>query len=147
MMHLGKEQDMFITRFTRLNGNTEDYSYHTEKEAVDHLHLFLDDDSGLYKNIAILDDRNYVLHILPFRDGKPAEIISHKCIVRLRKEYASPEEIKRNHMFVVSNINENTERLSITCVSKDMAIPPSEIVGLEMVKPFKTRRTTSHIFV
>lgn len=138
---------MFITRFTKLNGNTEDYSYHAEKEAVDHLHLFLDDDSGLYKNIAILDDRNYVLHILPFRDGKPAEIISHKCIVRLRKEYASPEEIKRNHMFVVTNINEHTERINITSISTDMRIPPTEIVGLEMVKPIKTEPEHPHISV
>ena len=138
---------MFITRFTGLNGNTEDYSYRTEKEAVDHLCLFLDDDSGLYKNIAVLDDSNYVLHILPFRDGKPENVISHKCIVRLRKEYASPEEIKRNHMFVVTNINENTERLNITCISTDMCIPPTEIVGLDMVKPIKTEPNHPHLSV
>lgn len=69
---------MFITRFTSTDKDkiAEDYLYHTGQEAPDHLLLFKDDVSGLYRNIAIIDDKNYVLHILPFADGKPQDVIS-----------------------------------------------------------------------
>ena len=126
---------MFITRFTRTDKDktAEDYLYHIEQEAKDHLLLFQDDDSGLYRNIAVIDDRNYVLHILPFIDGKPQDMISIGSYVKLRPEYARPEEIERDDIYVVSNINEWSGRINITCLTTDMVLKPTETVDIEMV--------------
>ena len=124
---------MFITRFTRRNGNIEDFLYHTEQDALSHLFLFRDDDSGLYRNIAVIDDKNNVLHILPFADGKPLEVISDGDCVKLRPEYSSPEEIESNDVFVVTNLNENSKRINITYLTTNMVLKPTETVGIEMV--------------
>lgn len=126
---------MFITRFTRADKDktTEDYLYHTEQEAKDHLLLFKNDDSGLYRNIAVIDDRNYVLHILPFVNGKPQDMISSGSCVKLRPEYARPEEIERDDIYVVTNMNEWSGRINITCLTTDMVLKPTETVDIEMV--------------
>ena len=125
---------MFITRFTHKDGQFEDYLYHTEQEAQNHLELFKNDDSGLYKNIAVINEQNYVLCILPFIDGVPDEIVKTGSIVRLRDEYASEEERKRNDLFVVKNMNEWSGRINITCLTSNMALKPTETVGVEMVR-------------
>lgn len=47
--------DGFVIRFIRRDGRPpEEYSYHTYSEAWDHLSLFGDDDSGLYKRIELI---------------------------------------------------------------------------------------------
>lgn len=125
---------MYITRFTRMDKGTEDYAYHTEKEAREHMLLFTDDDSGLYRNISIIDDKNYVLHILPFENGVPQAVISSGSCVKLRPEYASLQEIEKDDVFMVTNINELSGRLNITCLTTDMVIKPSETVGVEMIQ-------------
>lgn len=131
---------MLITRFTKTDGQTEDYLYNTEQEARDHLNLFLNDDSGLYKNIAVIDETMRVLCILPFRDGKPDALINEGDIVRLRKEYSHPEE--RRHLFLVTNINEWSERVNIMCVTSSMALKPVETVGVEMIYLYANAATT-----
>ena len=95
---------MFITRFTKIDKDKtmEDYLYNTEQEAKEHLLLFKDDDSGLYWNIAVIDDRNYVLHILPFVEGRPQNVISFGACVKLRPEFSSSEEIAQDDIFVVT---------------------------------------------
>ena len=47
---------MFITRFTKTDGFIEDYYYHSQDDAIKHLCLFENDDSGLYSRIDVLDD-------------------------------------------------------------------------------------------
>lgn len=48
---------MYITRFIRKDGKkNEDYWYHTKEEAIAHLELFRDDDSGLYERIVVVDE-------------------------------------------------------------------------------------------
>lgn len=126
---------MFITRFTSTDKDktAEDYLYHTEQEAPDHLLLFKDDVSGLYRNIAIIDDRNYVLHILPFAEGKPQDVISAGGCVKVRLKYSSHEEIEWDDVFVVTNMNEWSDRINITCLTINMVLKLAETVGVEMV--------------
>ena len=60
---------MFITRFNRLDGGVEDYYYYTKEEAKNHLELFRDDDSGLYKNIEVMStdgDKEHQIMVLIF---------------------------------------------------------------------------------
>ncbi len=58
---------MFITRFTKTDGFIEDYYYHFQDDAVKHLSLFENDDSGLYIRIDVLEDStNTVIKTLPF---------------------------------------------------------------------------------
>lgn len=133
----GREKYMYITRFTRADQDktTEDYLYQTEQEAKDHLLLFQNDDSGLYRNVAVIDDENCVRHILPFVDGKPTDVISAGSCVKLRPEYSSPEEIEKDDVFIVTNMNEWSGRINITCLTSDMVLKPTETVGVEMVCP------------
>ncbi len=52
---------MYIIRFIRRDGKkNEDYWYHTLEEALAHLELFRDDDSGLYKKIVVIDEEGKV---------------------------------------------------------------------------------------
>ena len=62
---------MYITKFIRSDGKPdEDYYYYEEKDAINHLNLFFDDDSGLYKKIQVIDDVNdEVIMTLPFDNG------------------------------------------------------------------------------
>ena len=51
--------DGYVTRFHRRDGKPrEDYYYHTKEEALNHLNLFRDDDSGLYSLIELIDIEN-----------------------------------------------------------------------------------------
>jgi hypothetical protein len=46
----------FILRFIRLdNKPREEYYYNRLEDAITHYNLFLDDDSGLYRKIEIVD--------------------------------------------------------------------------------------------
>ena len=46
----------YVTRFHRRDGQPrEDYYYRTKDEALNHLNLFRDDDSGLYSLIEVAD--------------------------------------------------------------------------------------------
>ena len=128
---------MFITRFVKADGSpNEDYYYHSSQEAVDHMNLFQNDDSGLYKNISVLNEKtNTVICILPFAGGIPKEVIREGSIVRFDHRYCTEGE--RKYLFVVRNINESSEKLVITCINSKMAISPSEDVGIEMVIPIQ----------
>lgn len=90
---------MFDTRFTRLDGQTEDFVYHTRGEAEAHLALFESDDSGLYRDIAILDSTNSVLTLLPFENGKPEATLRIGDTVRYRESWSSTKE--RKYVFVI----------------------------------------------
>jgi hypothetical protein len=69
---------MFVVRFTNIYKETEDYYYNRIEHAEHHLNLFRDDESGLYRNICIIDEsNNTVLAILPFLNGKPRKIIRY----------------------------------------------------------------------
>lgn len=51
--------ELWIVRFVRKDGKPdEDYYYHSLAEAEYHKNLFLDDDSGLYERIEIINDKH-----------------------------------------------------------------------------------------
>lgn len=124
---------MFVTRFIRSDGKPhEDFVYDTKEAAHAHLKLFENDDSGLYRNISVIDlDRDLVLAIIVFRDGKPVDTFTENCVVRLNKNFCSPGEEK--YLFAVKNINEQTERCTIHCLNSKLTLGSSELVGLEMI--------------
>lgn len=123
---------MFITQFKTNDNFFEKYAYRTQKEAEDHMMLFEDDDSGLYRNISVFDDQtNTITALMFFEDGKSRGVIKDGSLVRLRPEYASDAE--RHLIFMVRNINEVTERVQIGCLNGKTAIPATETVGLEMI--------------
>ena len=124
---------MYITRFTRVTGSTEDYYYHTQEEAESHLNLFRNDDSGLYRNIAVLDDSSTVLTLLPFASGAPQAILHIGDKVCYREEWSSPEE--RKYIFEIRNMNEYSENTVIACLNSLMTLTPTEIVKFEMIQP------------
>ena len=125
---------MYIARFTTVQKETQDYYYRSIEDAEKHLNLFLNDNSGLYRNICVYNDENStVLCILPFKDGKPQKLIVHGGIVRIKPEWCSPGEEK--YIFRVSNIHEQLEHACITCLNSIMTIKPSEIVGIDMIIP------------
>ena len=126
---------MFITRVTKLNGQAEDFQFNTEREAKERLLQLKNEDLASCKNIAVLNEKNNVLHILPLVNGVPSDIISAGSCVKLRPEYATDEEIKQNDLYVVTNMNEWSGKINITCLTSQMYFKPTETVGIEMVMP------------
>ena len=122
---------MYATRFTRNDGRTESYVYPTRAEAEAHLALFEDDDSGLYRNIAVIDDTNTVLTILPFAAGKPEKTLRIGDRVKYRAAWCTPEESK--YVFEIRNINELTENIIIACLNSPLTLTPTEDVKLYMI--------------
>lgn len=57
---------MFTTRFVCQTGPCEEYYYHKREDAEAHLNLFVDDDSGLYTAIMVVDDNDVVLKQITF---------------------------------------------------------------------------------
>ena len=59
--------EYYITRFIRRDSKPhEEYFYHSLQEAENHLSLFIDDDSNLYKRIEITDENGNVYNWLDF---------------------------------------------------------------------------------
>ena len=124
---------MYVTRFTRYDGRTENYVYPTREEAEAHCALFVEDDSGLYRNIAVIDDSNTVLTILPFANGKPETTLRVGDHVKYRDAWSTPEE--RKYIFAIRNINELTENVIIACLNSQLTLTPTEYVKLNMIEP------------
>ena len=124
---------MFATRFTRCDGRTESYVYPTRGDAEAHLALFLDDDSGLYRNIAVIDDTNTVLTILPFANGKPEAPLRVGDHVKYREAWSTPEESR--YVFEIRNMNELTENVVIACLNSQLTLTPTEDAKLYMIEP------------
>lgn len=123
----------FVVRFVRAdNQPVEEYYFVSEKEGNQHIDLFKDDNSELYKFIALVDiENNLVLRILIFERGKRREDLRDRDIVRLRSGYRTAGEAK--YLFSVTNINENTGHCTIICLNSGLSICPSENVGLETI--------------
>lgn len=59
--------DFFIVRFCRKDSKPEeDYYYNNIVDAKYHLSLFADDDSGLYDNITLYNNRDEVIERIFF---------------------------------------------------------------------------------
>lgn len=129
---------MYITRFIRTDEKPEEnYYYQTLEEAEKHLHLFDNDDSGLYRNISILDDQaGKVLVILLFKDGKVVDTFKEGDCIRLNKEFCEPGE--EQYIFAIQNLNEATGRAVISCLNSKLVLGSSESVGLEMIHTIGT---------
>lgn len=127
---------MYITRFTTVSKEIQDYFYQNVIDAENHLNLFLDDESKLYRSISVIDlEKDTVLGILPFINGRPQKLIVHGSIVTIKPEWCSPGEEK--YIFRVSNIHEQLEHACITCLNSIMTIKPSEIVDINMIMPLE----------
>ena len=122
---------MYLTRFTKVNGQTEDHYYPTQKEARQHLERHINDTSGQYKKIAVIGDYMRVLCILPFADGKPAELLNEGSIVRLREV---SESKGNNNFYAIRRIHEATGCVDITEIHPDMQPRPFEPVGVHKVQ-------------
>lgn len=53
--------------------------------------------------------------------------------MKLRLEYSFHEEIEWDNVFVVTNMNEWSGRINITCLTIDTVLKLVETVGVEMV--------------
>ncbi len=67
---------MYVTRFTRTDGNIEEYYYHDLKDAERHLKDFQHDDSGLYSLITVEDEDNRVSSMIEFTNGIPQPMLT-----------------------------------------------------------------------
>ena len=125
---------MYTTCFIRTDGRqSEEYRYKTKEEAVSHLHLFAEDSSGLFRSISVVnDERNIVLCVLVPAESDVNSVFSMGDIVRLVPEYASENE--RGYIYSITNINNITMRVDITCLNSGAAIPATETVGLNMIR-------------
>jgi hypothetical protein len=123
------QDDRYIVCFYPEDAPREEYYYTTLTDAMNHLKLFLDDDSGLYRKISLIHDRtNTVLRCLFFsKSGQLRADFSEGDIVRLAPSSATPGE--RKLIFSITNINDATGRIEIACLNSGLAIPPTELVS------------------
>lgn len=129
----------YCVRFVRKDGQpNEEYFYSDIWSAKDHLKKFINDDSGLYRTVSLLDVKsNTVLSLLYFENGIYQYQIKIDSFVRLKPDYCSAAE--RHYIYIVTNINEATERCNIVCASSTGSLLSSEAVGLEMITPVAKR--------
>lgn len=137
---------MFSTIFYRKDKKQDEiYYYNDENAAKSHMELFRADDSNLYSRIAVVnDDTNTTFHLMVFDEsGKMDALYSQGTLVRLAPKYRSEGEAK--YVFAISNINDKTMRLNITCLNSRLTLKPSEVVGVEMVEPIGEEITVEQI--
>lgn len=129
---------MFLTKFVRKDHHPdEDFWYNNSEDALQHLSLFLNDDSDLYERIIVSDERkNTVLQILLFDADGRAVSFKKGDIVRFHHDFCTAGE--RDYLFAITNLNDRTMRATITCLNSSMAIPAAETVDLQMIVPVGT---------
>lgn len=129
----------YCVRFVRKDGQpNEEYFYSDIWSAENHLKKFINDNSGLYRTVSILEVKsNTVLNLLYFENGIYQYQIKMDTFVRLKPKYCSLAE--RRYIYIVTNINEATERCNIVCASTTGGILIAETVGLEMITPVSRR--------
>lgn len=113
--------------------NPEIYYYNNRKDAEEHLEMFKDDDSGLYKTIALINsNKNEVYRILYFGKSDTCLLdLSIDDIVKLKPEYST--ELERKYYYSVHNINDHNCGCIANCLNSNLSLGSSEHVGLEMI--------------
>lgn len=125
---------MFLVKFYRKDGKPdEEYFYHSAEEALQHLSLFVGDDSNLYNSIVASDEgKNTVLQILLFDEEGKGTSYKEGDVVRFNSEFCSEGE--RRLLFAITNLNDRMMRANITCLNSGMAIGHTETVDLQMIR-------------
>lgn len=120
---------MFIVRTIDTEHNTKDVVFDDITNAID---CYLKKEDKNIRSIAVLNkDECTVICIKLFKGGETCEL-KDGDIVRLRSEYCTKEESQ--YIYTISDINESTERCSITCMNGTMTIPSKETVNIDMIK-------------
>ena len=120
---------MFIVRTIDITNTINDIDFNNKDDAFDYYQSV--SKNGL-RSISVLDkETSTVLYIKVFDDDTTCELKDGE-LVRLKPEYRTENEA--HYVFAVSDINENTERCSITCMNGTMMIPSKETVSIDMIK-------------
>lgn len=122
---------MFVVRIIDKENNIHDNSFDNNVNAISY-YKNTDVNDEEKRSISIIDKRSNTITCIKLFKNETSYELKNGDIVRIRPEYRTKEEAQ--YTFVVSDINENTERCSITCINSGMTIPSKEIVGIEMVK-------------
>ena len=88
-----------------------------------------------YKIIALIEQNTNTVSLIVYNNTYCYAI--GDC-VRLKEEYCNTEE-EKTYKYQILNINDITERVLIKFIGKKTtgySIPPTENIGLEMVKPY-----------
>ena len=130
-----ESETKYLVRVNRINKESPDeFPYDNRAFAGQFLNMFLKDESGLYRNIALLSEKNGNLNverILVFENGFLRMDLSDCDIVRLREGFRSSGEEK--YLYMVKNIHEDTERCLICCLNSKLTLGSSEMVDLKMI--------------
>ena len=114
------------------NDAIEEKEFYNEADAIQELEGYKKDKIYDYTYIALIDvDKNLVLRILYFT-SKNCLDLKDSSFIKLKKEYC--EEMERENIYIVKNINENNESCLITCINSRLPIPVSETVDIKMIE-------------
>lgn len=114
------------------NDAIEEKEFYNEADAIQELEGYKKDKIYDYTYIALIDvDKNLVLRILYFT-SKNCLDLKDGSFIKLKKEYC--EEMERENIYIVKNINENNESCLITCINSRLPIPVSETVDIKMIE-------------
>lgn len=132
------ENKMYIVRFRGMDRRVDsEYYYNNLTDALKHAELFDDDESGLYRNVAVLEETaktTKVLRIKCFFGG--GNIFDDGMIVSISPAWLSPaEQAQPRHKYVILNMHEEMETATIGDLDTKISLGSSERVGLEMIYP------------
>ena len=114
------------------NDAIEEKEFYNEADAIQELEGYKKDKIYDYTYIALIAvDKNLVLRILYFT-SKNCLDLKDGSFIKLKKEYC--EEMERENIYIVKNINENNESCLITCINSRLPIPVSETVDIKMIE-------------
>ena len=116
----------------KINDVIEEKEFYNEVEAIQELEDYKKNIMHDYTYIALIDvNKNLVLRILYFT-SKNCLDLKDGSYIKLKKEYC--EETERKNIYIVTNINENNESCSITCINSRLPIPITETVDIKMIE-------------
>ena len=129
-------QNKYLVTYTYTDEHIEHKIFEDFRDAHKSMIFASKDYNKSYKNIALLTDLKAttptVLEIIPFQNGLAEKIISLGSIVRIKENFL--EKGEPDYTYVVTNINEVSERINICHRDFNFAIKATETVGVNMVK-------------
>ena len=114
------------------NDLIEEKEFFSEAEAIQELEGYKNNRCNGCAYVALIDvNKNLIIRMLCFSNRKCLDV-RDGSVVKLQKEYC--EQMERNNIYIVTNINENNESCLIPCINSGLPIPSAETVDIKMIE-------------
>ncbi len=129
---------MYLVRITDKKKDYVDYPEDSIQKAYKRFAGLLKEAKEDWWNVSIIDNTMTVLCMAPVIGGKSRLPVAVKDLVKIKDAYLTPEEKKREDVYVVVQMNEWRGSVDIACLTTNLVLNPIESVGVEMVESIGT---------